>query len=143
VVSSSGIAHLNVSYNVKPFAVRVKDPIGATKVRPRKVGLNHVKLCPEYDEESRWIKIAGETFDVWEWREFVYRIDSLFIADGQLEKVTPAKGEWDGFSSHFLTRNFRVISKQRVGTMKKAPWWLRWLYSSVITKEEHGYSYRH
>ncbi len=132
--------HRNVSYNVKPFAVRVKQPPREPKTHPFKVGLNHVKLKPEYNEETRKVQISEESFDVWEWREFVHRIDSLFIEDGQLEKVSPPKGEWDGMSSHFLTRNFRAISRQKVGTMKRPPWWLRWLYSAVITKEIHGYS---
>lgn len=131
-----------VSYNEKPFAVRVKQPAGSMQVHPRRVALPRLNVGGSaviYDEQAHKVELGGEAFDVWDWRELAHRLDLMFIRDGQLEKVSPPRGEWDGMSSHFLTRNFRAISNQKVGTMKKAPWWLRWLYSTVITREEHGY----
>ena len=131
-----------VSYNEKPFAVRVKDPPGPG-AKTGNLKLTHAIIGErpvEYLSESHNVVIAGSQLDVWKWLELKNRIDQRFIRDGQLEKVSPPKGEWDGTSSRFLTRNWRAVSKQKVGTMKKAPFWLRWLYSAVITKESHGFN---
>lgn len=135
--------HHRVSYNEKPFAVRVKQPAGPSKEKPSRIGLTHLNIGGSpvvYNEETRKMEFGGESFDVWQWLELRHRLDLVYIRDRVLEKVSPPRGNWDGTSSHFLTRNFRAISKQLVGTMKRAPWWLRWRYSSVITKESHGYS---
>ena len=131
-----------VSYNEKPYAVRVKAPPGTPQARIGAIKLTHVLVGEEpveYNGVSHKATLSGTEFDAWDWLELRHRVDELFIRDGRLEKVSPPKGEWDSASSRFLTRNWRAIVKQRVGTMKRSPWWLRWLYSAVITKEDHGF----
>ena len=45
-------------------------------------------------------------------------------------------------SSPFFQVNIDAILMHQVGFMKKTPWWLRWLYSAVVTKEKYrGDSY--
>ena len=45
-------------------------------------------------------------------------------------------------SSPFLQANVDAILKHQAGVMRKPPWWLRWLYSAVVTKEKyHGDTY--
>jgi len=62
----------------------------------------------------------------------------VFEHAGQLERIKPARGDLDGKSSKFFTRNWRALVDQKEGTWKKPPWFLRWIYSAVITKETHG-----
>ena len=38
-------------------------------------------------------------------------------------------------ASAFFQANFKTIITHQVGRMKSPPWWLRWLYSAVVTKE--------
>jgi len=56
-----------------------------------------------------------------------------------LEEVGPPRGSNEGKSSSFLTNNTTAILKQDRGKLKKPPWWLRWLYSAVVTREEYDY----
>ena len=45
-------------------------------------------------------------------------------------------------SSPFFQVNVDAILKHQEGKLKKPPWWLRWFYSAVVTKEKyHGDSY--
>jgi len=40
-------------------------------------------------------------------------------------------------SSPFLQANVGPILRHPVGLMRTPPWWLRWLYSAVVTKERY------
>ena len=40
-------------------------------------------------------------------------------------------------SSPFFQVNLDAILKHQNGFMKKPPWWFRWLYSAVVTKEQY------
>lgn len=37
----------------------------------------------------------------------------------------------------FLQANHRAIITHKTGMMKSPPWWLRWLYSAIVTKEQY------
>ena len=51
---------------------------------------------------------------------------------------TPSKqGPVRDSSSPFLQANVDAILKHQLGSMRKPPWWLRWLYSAVVTKETY------
>mgnify|MGYP003138386738 CR=1 FL=1 len=55
-----------------------------------------------------------------------------------LSPETPTPHPVRESSSPFFQVNIDAILKHQVGLMKKPPWWLRWLYSAVVTKERHG-----
>ena len=55
-----------------------------------------------------------------------------------LSPETPTPRPVRESSSPFFQVNIDAILKHQVGLMKKSPWWLRWLYSAVVTKERHG-----
>lgn len=129
-------------YLSKPYTYRVKEnpepvPEG---IIPRQT-LTHVKIGGEplvFDAVRSRLEMAGLDYDVYQWLELRHRIDTVFERAGLVERVSPPKGDWDSASSKFLTRNWRELVDQRVGTWKKPPWWLRWFYSAVISKESYG-----
>lgn len=128
-------------YYTVPYAVRVV----ANPVRPAgrvmRISLTHVLVGGQpvvFNGETNRLTIAGQEFDLIQWMELRRRIDLVYQRAGLLEKVAPAKSDVEGRSSSFLTRNWRPITDQQSGTWRKPPWWLRWLYSAVITKEFHG-----
>ena len=132
--------HVPARYITKPYTYRPKVPADPPKVRGEfiQLGMSVGGERAGYNNVTHKLFLGGNDYDVYEWLELRHRFDKVFERDGQLERVSPAKGEWDGQSSHFLTRNWRAIVKQKVGTWKQPPWWLRWLYSAVVTKETHG-----
>jgi len=92
-----------------------------------------------FNGDKGHLVLGGLDYDVYQWLELKHRIDSVFERTGLLQRVKPASGEWDGESSKFLTRNWRAVANQQDGTWKRPPWFLRWLWAAVITKEPHGY----
>jgi hypothetical protein len=131
---------VNALYITKPYAYRPKEPPEPPQTRKQvqQFGMIVGGEPVAYNNEVHKLTIAGTEYDAYEWLELRHRIDQILERDGQIERVSPAKGEWDGSSTQFLTRNWRSVAKHHVGTWKRPPWWLRWLYSAVITKEEHG-----
>lgn len=99
--------------------------------------LNRVVMGHEpvaFDPES-CIYIAGEWYTPDQWETLRDRIDKPLLRLGKIE----ARG--GGVRSHgghpILIHNLDYINEHRyTGRMKKAPWFLRWLYSGIITKEK-------
>jgi hypothetical protein len=110
----------------------------ASEREQRNVVLSHVFLAGhniEYNSQSRLLKLAGEEITPEAWLELRFRVDSLLMHAGVFAKGQDvAKGK----SSSFLTNNHVAIHKLPRGRLKKAPWWLKWLFDAVVTKEELG-----
>lgn len=132
-----------VLYITKPYTYRPKEPPDPPKGRVVLQKLTKVLVGGEslaFNGQTRKLVLAGTEYDVYEWLELRHRIDLFYEQDGQLQKVQPEKSDWDSNSSQFISRNLRAVAAHRVGTWKKPPWWLRWLYSAVISKEIYGSS---
>ena len=92
--------------------------------------------------EDSNVYLAGTEYTPEKWLELRRRVDKVLIERGQLEEITPPKAPWEGESSSFLTNNTMPIIEHKEGYFKRPPWWLRWLYSAVVTKEKYrGDSY--
>ena len=92
--------------------------------------------------EDSNVYLAGTEYTPEKWLELRRRVDKVLIERGQLEEITPPKAPWEGESSSFLTNNTMPIIEHKEGYFKRPPWWLKWLYSAVVTKEKYrGDSY--
>ena len=106
--------------------------------KPGRLILTHVKVgdeCVVFEDER--IQIAGSDYTPNQWLELRGRIDRVLVDRGFIEEVGPPKAPWEGQSSSFLTNNTMPILEHKQGYFKSPPWWLRWLYSAVVTKEQY------
>ena len=87
--------------------------------------------------EGSTLHMAGEEYNPQAWLDLRRRIDQAYFRGGFLEEVGPPKAPWEGQSSSFLTNNTMAIVNHDRGKFQSAPWWLRWLYSAVVTKETY------
>ena len=55
-------------------------------------------------------------------------------------EASPKRKSVRASTSPFLQVNVDAIMKHRRGKLKKPPWWLGWLYSAVVTREEYDYN---
>jgi len=83
------------------------------------------------------VYLAGTEYTPSKWLELRRRVDKVLIERGQIEEVAPPKAPWEGKSSSFLTNNTMAIVTHDRGVFKRPPWWLRWLYSAVVTKDPY------
>jgi len=87
------------------------------------------------------LHLAGDDLTLEQWQEIERRINLFYIRAGLIadpkkdRSRDPAAG-----SSSFLTRNLRQILTRERGAIKPAPFWLKWLYDGVITKEEEEWA---
>jgi|TARA_Y100000310_G_scaffold341042_1_gene438895 hypothetical protein len=83
------------------------------------------------------LHIAGEDWTLNRWMKTVERVNKMLVTERWMPdpRKNGVTGSHRG-SSNFLTHNHQAIVAQTQGRMKRAPWWLRWLYSAVITKEQ-------
>ena len=54
-------------------------------------------------------------------------------------EASPKRKSVRASTSPFLQVNVDAIMKHQRGKIKKPPWWLGWLYSAVVTREEYDY----
>ena len=54
-------------------------------------------------------------------------------------EASPKRKSVRASTSPFLQVNVDAIMKHQRGKLKKPPWWLGWLYSAVVTREEYDY----
>jgi len=107
-----------------------------------------------FDRRARSLQLAGESVPIDEWLEIRRRIDLIIGHEmrseewkelreklawlGKRDRLPRELRDWepDGQkpSTNFLSRNFDVLNDMKDGTVKRAPWWIRWLYSAVVTK---------
>lgn len=112
-----------------------------------------------FTKSTSTLQLAGEDVPVEEWLEIRRRIDvilkrELTPADWQaLREKMAWLGKKDRLpkelrdyeapqatrrASSFLGNNIDAINGLERGKLRKAPVWLRWLFDSVVTKEEYG-----
>ena len=109
----------------------------------------------EYNASTGTLILAGEEYTIERWLETRRRIDmvlkrTLNQADwkelreklawlGKRDRLPQELRDYEQPASvgggSFLERNLEAISRQREGTLKRAPWWLRWAFPMVVTKE--------
>ena len=116
---------------------------GAPSLESGKLVLNSVKVGDgNVSFEGSNVYLAGTEYTPQGWLELRRRVDKVLIDRGQIEEVAPPQAPWEGNSSSFLTNNTMPILEHKRGYFNRPPWWLRWLYSAVVTKEiYHGDSY--
>lgn len=127
-----------ISYNEKPYAVRVQKTPGTPQAKIAKMQLSRLLVggeCIIFDGIHHTVTIAGTEFDVWDWLELRHRIDQVFIRDEQLEKVGPPRDPAT-VSSSFLSQNWKALSKLDGGKIRRPPKELKERYQAVITKED-------
>ena len=79
------------------------------------------------------LRIGGRDCSAQEWIDYRGKVDSLLLHEGVVKKVPePNRGR----SSDFLSVNVERIVGMKRGRLKPAPWWLRWLFDAVVSKEE-------
>ena len=101
-----------------------------------KLVLNRVLIADSpvaFDEEWN-VRVAGQWMTPEEWESIRDRVDAPLMRANRLKK---AVGATRSYGSHpFLIGNLRYINAARRGLIKKAPFWLRWLYEGIVTKDD-------
>ncbi len=121
--------------------------------------LNTVRIGGEpvaYDRIAHTLRLAGDEYTLQEWLEFRRRVDLIVSREMTEEEWKEYREErnfidkrsrlpqamreppppWEGRSSSFLSANVSAINRFRRGLLIEAPWWLRWLFDGVVTKQE-------
>lgn len=87
-----------------------------------------------FNQKEETLYLAGDPLTAKDWIQLRGKLDRLFIHVGAVKKAPePNKSQP---ASNFLTVNLKWINEAKVGRIKHPPWFLRWLYSGVIGKEE-------
>ena len=91
----------------------------------------------EGDGDITTVELSGTTFDAAQWHRVKERIDKVFVRAGlgpvKDEQAKPRKGS---VPSNFFSANHIAIGGMSRGVLQPVPWWLRWKYDAVVTKEE-------
>lgn len=87
------------------------------------------------DLENQEVVLPSATLDFPRTLNLMNRLNRIFERNG----VIP--GRKDGAahplrSTNFIYENIQEINATKRGKLKKAPWWLRWKFDKVITKDE-------
>jgi len=92
-----------------------------------------------WDNSTGTLHLAGEEVTLEQWQEIERRINLFYSRKGLIKDPRKNKGsDPNSGTSSFLTNNVRQILDREVGIMKNPPFWLKWLYSGVITKERYS-----
>jgi hypothetical protein len=108
-------------------------------LRPVSVTLRHLKVPVTFDESAQSIEMAGVDLTPADWVVMRDKVDAFLRRAGTIPQATPPESR--SFGSHpFLLENIKAVNKFRRGHIKNAPWWLRWIYDGIVTKENYrGY----
>ncbi|MAH51043.1 hypothetical protein CMI37_34825 [Candidatus Pacearchaeota archaeon] len=93
------------------------------------------------DIEEGKVNLAGNWYTPQEWSERARRVTEAMQKHGLLPLEPVMKSTRSHGSHPFLIGNLKYINSAKRGHIKKAPWWLRWLYEGVVSKdklEEYG-----
>jgi hypothetical protein len=108
-----------------------------------KLSLNKLMVGGEpigITRSTQLLDIAGEEWTLERWQDAVDRVNSMLIQERWIED--PSKNvkstDINAGSSSFLSNNVTEILIRTRGKIKRAPFWVRWAYDSVITKESLG-----
>ena len=88
-------------------------------------------LALRYDPPSRTIQLGDDVLPVDDWHSLRNHVERVLIRGGAYPPRPPVK------VNQFLNRNMEDLVKVKRGRVQRAPWWLRWAFDSVITKEEY------
>lgn len=110
----------------------------------------------EYNISTGTLSLAGDEIPLDGWLETRRRIDMIIKRTvtpakwkelrgklawlGKRDRLPPELRDYEAPSQHqaassFLTDNLDEINKLQHGKLRPAPWYLRWLYDAVVTKE--------
>ena len=94
-----------------------------------------------FTKSERMMHVAGEDMTYERWCEIVERVDRMAIRSGW--KGKPPKfgnaAPLEGRGSNFLSENLsEIVEVRKRGHIRKAPFWLRWAYDGIITKESYN-----
>jgi len=105
---------------------------------PGKISLPKVLVGGEpvgFTKSSGTLHLAGADLTLKEWQEIERRINLFYIRAGMITDPKKSKADPNSGTSSFLSANLKQILKREDGIIKDPPWWLKHLYSGVITKE--------
>ena len=89
-----------------------------------------------FTKSTGTLQLAGDDFTVEQWQEMERRINLFFTRAGLQEDPKKSKrNDPNAGTSSFLTANLRQILGREEGLIKDPPFWLKGLYSGVVTKE--------
>ena len=86
-----------------------------------------------FTRSTATLRIGGRDYTIEEWKEVTRQIGLLH--DRKSERKAAHGRDPNHGSSSFLTANLNEIHRRQRGMIQDSPWWLRWLYGGVITKE--------
>ena len=86
------------------------------------------------DGDQRVLTFDGGEIPFADWKLYITRINKQLERFGEepFEKAAPILS----LSAEFILENHEGINSMKRGKLKKAPWWIRWLFDSIVTKEE-------
>ncbi len=87
-----------------------------------------------FSESTGTLQLAGDDFTLEDWQKLEKRINKLYERAGLIKKHNGASDPNRGTSS-FLTHNLKQILSRDEGIIKDPPFWLKGLFSGVVTKE--------
>jgi len=88
-----------------------------------------------FTKSTGTLHLAGDDLTLEQWQELERRINLLYHRAGLLDSKKRVGADPNAGTSSFLTANLRQILNREEGLIKDPPWWLKGLYSGVITKE--------
>lgn len=90
-----------------------------------------------FRRSTQTLLLGGDDWTAAQWIQFRSRVDALMLHEGMVKKgPEPNKAR----ASDFLSANVERIIATKRGRLRPAPWWLRWLFDMVVTKEDlHDY----
>lgn len=97
----------------------------------------------EYSME-RWLEtrrridmLLKRTLDPKDWKDLRERLAWLGKRDRLPIELRDYEAKKDHGASSFLSNNLTAINGRWRGFLRRAPWWLRWRYDAVVTKESY------
>jgi len=88
-----------------------------------------------FTKSTATLHLAGDDLTFEQWQELERRINLLFTREGKQKIAGKGGADPNSGTSSFLTANLKQILARDVGIIKDPPFWLRGLFSGVITKE--------
>ena len=102
-------------------------------MRVTKVRYHRAPVIYELDSDEGTIRFDAGVMPASAWMEYDKVLNNRLVRMEMVEPLPiPAPMS---LSAQFIAENFIAINAAKRGHMKPAPWYLRWLYDSVVDKE--------
>ena len=89
-----------------------------------------------FTKSTGTLHLAGSDYTLEQWQEIERRINLFYSRAGLItDPMKDKRRDPNAGTSSFLTANLRQILARDMGLIKDPPFWLRGLYSGVVTKE--------